>query len=101
MTMHNFLIELRQDNVNEIRSDQNTDMDNVMDQCNELGVLPSVIVNDNQRPSGGISDGAKLRRDNGLLLRNKLRQAIKDHNIHRPCKDNEWNYYSNNHMVRE
>ena len=69
--------------------------------CNELGVLPGVIVNDNRRPSGRISDDERIRRNNGLLLRNTLRQAIRDHNMHRPSKSKEWNYDSNNHMVRE
>ena len=99
--IHNFLIDFRQDNVYEIRSDLNVDMANFMNKCDELGVLPGVIVNDNRRPSGRISDDERLRRSNGLLLRNSLRQAIKDHNMHRPIKNNAWNYDSNNHMVRE
>ena len=33
-------------------------------------------------------------------LRNDLRQAIEDHNMHRPCKDNQWDYDSNNHIIR-
>ena len=101
MRIHNFLIDFRQDNVNEIRSDLNIDMANFMDQCDVIGGLPGVIVNDNRRPSGRISDDERLRRNNGLLLRNSLRQAIKDHNMHRPSKNKEWNYDSNNHMVRE
>ena len=72
-----------------------------MDQCNKLGVLPGVIVNDNSRPSGRISDDERMRRNNGLLSRNSLRQAIKDHNMYRPSKNKEWNYDYNNHMVRE
>ena len=40
--------------------------------CDELGVLPGVIVNDNRRPSGRISDDERLRRSNGLLLINSL-----------------------------
>ena len=101
MRIHNFLIDFRQDNVNEIRSDLNVDMANFMNKCDELGVLPGVIVNDNRRPSGRISDDERLRRSNGLLLINSLRQAIKDHNMHRPSKNNAWNYDYNNHMVRE
>ena len=101
MRIHNFLIDFRKDNVDEIRSDLNEDMSNFMDRCSEVGVLPGVIVNDNRRPSGRISNDERIRRENGLALRNDLRQAIEDHNMHRPCKDNEWNYDSNNHIIRD
>ena len=40
-----------------------TDMANFMDQCDVLGVLPGLIVNDNRRPSGRISDDERLRRN--------------------------------------
>ena len=82
MRIRNFLIGFRQNNVNEMISDLNTDVDNFMDQYDKVGALHGVIVNDNRRPTYRISRYERLRRDNGLALRNKLRQKIKDHNMY-------------------
>ena len=101
MRIHNFLIDYRNDNVDEIRSDLNQDMTNFMTNCHEIGVLPGVIVNDNRRPPGRIPDTERLRKINGLEIRDNLRQAIVNHNMHRPSRNNGWKYDSNNHVVRD
>ena len=73
MRIHNFLIDFRKDNIDEIRSDLNKDMTIFIYHCGENGVLPGVIVNHNRRQSGRISNDEKLRRENGLVMRNNLK----------------------------
>lgn len=101
MRLHNFLIDYRQDNVNEIRNDLNADMTNFMSTNDDIGNMPGVVVNDNRRPRGRISYDERQRRIQGLEIRDRLRQAFIDHNMHRPLHDsNDWEYDSNNHVIR-
>ena len=101
MRIHNFLIDYRQDNVNEIRDDLNADMANFMSRNDDDENLPGVVVNDNRRPPGRFSNDERARRFHGMEIRDRLRQAFLDHNMHRPISgSNDWEYDSNNHVIR-
>ena len=101
MRLHNFLIDYRQENVNELRDDLNADMTNFVSTNDDVGNMPGVVVNDNRRPPGRISSDERQRRIRGLEMRDTLRQAFIDHNMHRPINNNiDWEYDSNNHVIR-
>ena len=67
----------------------------------EDDIIPGVIVNDNTRPSGNITFEERVRRINGIQLRNQLKEAISNHNMHRPTTDNTWYIDEYNHAVME
>ena len=52
MRIHNFLIDYRQDNINEIRDDLNADMTNFTSRNDVDENVPGVVGNDNRRPPG-------------------------------------------------
>ena len=58
-------------------------------------------MNNNHRPCGRISAEERLRSVQGLDTRDRLRQAIVDHNMHHPAKYNEWFHSSTHHVVGE
>ena len=97
MRIHNFLVDYRDDNMNDMRKDLADDLVSHMETVAESGTLPGVVVNDNHRPRGRISNDEKVRRLKGIDLRDELCMKIANHNMVRPRKD--WRIDEHNHAI--
>ena len=100
MRIHNFLVDYRNDNIEEVRTELTNSCTQFYSSSSSPDDIPGVVVNDNRRPSGRIAFEERKRRVQGLEIRDTLRQAIVDHNMHRPALDNEWYYNNINHKIR-
>ena len=98
--MHNFLVDFRNDNIEELRPELTQSCRQFYLSSSGVDEIPGVVVNDNRRPCGRIAYEERRRRIQGLEIRDNLRQAIVDHIMHRPVLDNEWYYNDINHSVR-
>ena len=85
MHLHNFLVDWREslsDSHNEVFTENEIfDYDRL-----DNGITSSVICSDATRPSGRPTDNEVESRMNGLMLRDHLRQSLKNHNMERPSK---------------
>ena len=100
MRIHNFLVDYRNDNIEELRTELTHSCTQFYSSSSGVDEIPGVVVNDNRRLCGRVAFEERLRRVQGLDIRDNLRQAIVDHNMHRPALDNEWYYNNINHTVR-
>ena len=73
MRLHNFLVDYRLNSINEIRDQLQEDFMDYIQNMHEDDIIPGVIVNDNTRPSGNITFEERVRRINGIQLRNQLK----------------------------
>ena len=93
-------MDFRNDNIEEIRTDLNDGCTQYFSSSSGINEVPGVVVNDNRRPCGRLAEQERLCRVQGLEIRDRLRQDLVDHNMHRPSLDNEWYYDNLNHTVR-
>ena len=101
MRLHNFLVDFRNDNIEEIRPELTSSCSQYYSSLTTVDDVAGVIVNDNRCPGGRLAFDKRLHQVQGLELRDRLRQQIVNHNMHRPSLDNEWYYDNINHIVRE
>ena len=80
MHLHNFLVDYRDDH----DVDYNYERMVFNNDCSDNGFTSEVICNDSVRPRGRLSSLAADSRLKGLRIRDKLRQAIYDNDMHRP-----------------
>ena len=101
MRIHNFLVDYRNNELEDIRTDLSEDFAAfVSDNTDDDAIVPGVILNDNCRPSGRISDDERTRRNKGIEIRDKLKLSLADHNMHRPKANKSWSVDENNHTIR-
>ena len=101
MRIHNFLVDFRNDNIEEIRSELTISCTQYYSSSTTTDEIPGVIVNDSRRLRGRVAFEERMRRIQGLEIRDRLRQDIVNHNMHRPALDNDWYYNNLNHIVRQ
>ena len=100
MFIGNYLVDYRNCDIDETRSDLTHSYNQFISSSSAIGVVPGVVVNDNKRPCRRVLAEERLHRLHGLEVRDTLRQAIVDHSMHCSSKDNGWFYNCNNHTVR-
>ena len=99
MRLHNYLVDYQNDDIDNIRHELNQDLNHHVSNLDLDGDIPGVVLNDNRRSRGRISDDERSRRIKGFEVRDKLRNDLMKHNIHRPEKS-EWSHSSFNHVTR-
>ena len=100
MRLHNFLVDYRNNELEDIRTDLSQDFAAfVSDNTDDDAIVPGVILNDNRRPRGRISDDERTRRNKGIELRDKLKLSLANHNMHRPKANKSWRVDENNHTI--
>ena len=104
MRIHNFLVDYRDEqstdeSTNNMVNEINIERDIFENDCSDKGVQPIVVGNDGGRLAGRPSALEKYYKVQGIQLRDKLRLAIRDHDMHRPRKE-EWDTNINTHVVR-
>ena len=81
MHLHNFLVDYR--DAHDV--DYNFETDVFRNDCRDNGLTAEIIGNDNHRPRiGRRSTADETSRQQGLRIRDGLRQAIYDHDMVRP-----------------
>ena len=101
MRIHNFLVDYRNNELEDIKTDLSENFAAfVSDNTYDDAIVPGVILNDNCRPSGRISDDERTRRNKGIEIRDKLKLSLADHNMHRPKANKSWSVDENNHTIR-
>ena len=98
MIIHNFLVYCRNETLKCIRKDLHDDLAGNVETIGDNGFIPGVILNDNCRPQGRMSNDEKHRRLKGMELRDGLCMKIVDHNMVHQKKD--WKIDEHNHAVR-
>ena len=85
MHLHNFLVDWRESLID---SDEDMLTENEIFEYDRLdnGITSSVINSDATRPAGRPTCDEVECRMNGLMLRDHLRQSLKNHNMERPSK---------------
>ena len=98
MHIHNFLVDFRNTGTienNDERIERNVFIDDMCDN----GIFNMVVGNDNSRGEGGRpSNDERIRRTNGLELREKLKISLENHDMHRKTKADAWQYDNSNHI---
>ena len=97
MRIRNLLVYYGNDTIKDIQKDFHDDLASHLEIIVDTSDVIGVTVNDNYRPSGRVSNDEKVRRQDGVLIRDKLCQKLADYNMVRPSK--YWNYDVNNHSV--
>ena len=98
MHLHNFLVTYRNNTTHSKRTYAIDRSIFVNDMCDN-GIFNTVVTNDTHGGEGGRpSNDERDRRINGLLLRDKLRDTLQDHNMHRPRKTPVIQYDRSNHI---
>ena len=82
MRLHNFLVDFTNDSIEDVRADITQDFGYFVENSDDDGIVPDVILNHNIRPSGNITNDERMRRNSGIALRDKLKQSICNHNMH-------------------
>ena len=95
LRLHNFLVDYREYTTNSMKEDEVIFQHEISD----TGAEPMQIGNDNARPSGRPTNPETHMRRNGLLLRNKISDALVDCDMHRPPLK-EWCEDHNTHVHR-
>ena len=99
MHIHNFLVDYRLKNSVPV-ADITHEREIFVDDMSDNGIFNMVITNDNNRGEGGRpSNEEKRRRMNGVSLRDELKTALMNANMHRRRKKDNWNYDSSNHIT--
>ena len=104
MHLHNFIIDYRNSNENssadgsQCRGEEVIERQVFQDELVECGVSSNVTGQDSSRVVGRPRLDERDCRLRGLVLRDKLRKSIADHDMHRPRK-NEWRQDSHMHIV--
>ena len=83
MHLHNYLVDFR----DEHDVDYNYENMIFLNDCRDNGQTSEVTTNDSIRLSGRPSHMEESSRLKGLQLRDKLRQEIYNHDMHRPRKE--------------
>ena len=85
MHLHNFLVDWRESLID---SEEDLLIESEIFQYDKLdnGITSAVINSDATRPTGHPSEDEIECRMNGLMLRDHLRQSLKNHNMERPVK---------------
>ena len=97
--LHNFLVKYRLEQ-KESTEEHNDERRLLVDEVEMSGELSLVVTNDNSRGEGGRpTNEEKERRIKGLLLRDELRQSIKDHNMVRKRRKTDIKYDDSNHII--
>ena len=98
MHLHNFLVTFRNNTADSKRTyaiDRSIFVNDMLDN----GVFNTVVTNDDHGGDGGRPpNDERDRRINGIQLRNKLRDKLQDHNMHRPRKINDLQYDRSYHI---
>ena len=98
MHLHNFIVTYRNNTTHSKRTYAIDRSIFVNDMCDN-GIFNTVVTNDTHGGEGGRpSNDERDRRINGLLLRDKLRDTLQDHNMHRPRKTPVIQYDRSNHI---
>ena len=99
MHIHNFLVDHRMKNNTPVVADT-TERERFVDDMCDNAIFNMVITNDSNRGEGGRPNNEeKLRRMNGVKLRDELKNALVNLNMHRRRKKDNWNYDSANHII--
>ena len=93
MRLHNFLVDYRQCENDVYQKDKQIFEDNIRD----VNAQPLQVGSDLGRPSGRITGTDKETCTQGLSLRNQLTNALAQHDMHRPER-NEWYTNTNTHV---
>ena len=80
MHLHNFLVSYRDDH----NEDYNYEQRVYENDCNGNGDISEVIGNDSLRTAGRPTAEVEASRMGGIYIRDKLKESIADHNMHRP-----------------
>ena len=96
MCLHNYLVDYRDEN--KMMSDLNIDRNIFETEISDSLVQPLQIGNDREMTAGQLTNDDKEARTRGLVLQNSLLQALADHDMHRPEK-NEWRKNNNTHVL--
>ena len=83
MHLHNFLVDWRESLID---ADKDLLVENEIFDYDRLdnGIISSAITSDTRRPAGRTAVDEVECRMNGLMLRDHLRQSLKNHNMERP-----------------
>ena len=84
MHLHNFLVSYRDDH----NEDYNYERAVYMNDCYDNGYQSEVIGNDSTRLPGRPSADGEASRLDGISIRDKLKQAFAQHDMHRPTLAN-------------
>ena len=99
MHIHNFLVDYR-NKLSEGEEDNTIDRTIFVDDIRDNGVFNMVVCNDTKRVNVGRPSNTEHQRIiEGIKLRNELRDSLHNHNMHRPRKDDVWEYDKSNHIV--
>ena len=92
MHLHNFLADYRNSS-SAPTVDYALNRSIFVDKICDNGICNIMVTNDDNRGEGGHpTNDEKQRRINGVLLREKLKNSLRKHKMHRLRKDNEWVY---------
>ena len=86
MHLHNFLVTFR-NSLSDPLNDSLVENEIFNYDLLDNGIVSSVITSDSVRPVGRPTNEEVECRQNGLLLRNHLRQSLLNHNMHRPVME--------------
>ena len=99
MHLHNFLVDYR-NGVDCGEIDNEIDRNIFVEDMYDNGVFNIVVANDNiGRDAGRRSNLERTSRQNGHFIRDKLRNELRRHDMHRPT-NSEWNYDAVDHIQR-
>ena len=76
-----FFIDFRNGSIEDIRDDITQDFRYFVENCDDDGISPGVIINDNIRPLGNITNDERVGRTSGIALRDKLEESTCNHNM--------------------
>ena len=98
MRLHNFLVDYRERHncTNESFEDRHIFTQDVLN----TNSMPLQTGNDLGRPRGRISFDEHSKRIEGMQIRDRLKQSLRDHQLYRPRK-NEWYSEFSSHTYRE
>ena len=95
MRLHNFLVDCRESQIDDSHCERELFQENVRD----VNAQTLQVGSDLGRPGGRTTDSDRETRTQGLSLRNHLTNALAQHDMHRPQR-NEWHTDINTHVQR-
>ena len=84
MRLHNYLVNYRLNNNTTSENDGIIETNVFQQDILNSNAMPVIIGNDMGRPKGNISNDERLNQMKGCIIRDTLKIALQDHDMHRP-----------------
>ena len=98
MHLHNFLVNYRENIVLDKNSHTNIEGEIFNNDLRDNGIIP-IVVGDEVRGAGRPANDEREWKLKGILRRDLLKGSLRDHDIHRPRKE-DWDVDENCHVIR-